>query len=148
MRVPPGVWVGGAAMAQWAMTRGRRPARPSTIAAALLGAASGGLAVASAARFLARSTTIDPERVGRATTLVTDGANALTRNPMYLGLAGILTAHALYRRSPTALLPMLAFVAVIDRWQIPAEEAALRENFGPSYEAYLRSVPRWLGPIR
>lgn len=148
MRLPPGVWVGGAALAQGAMTRDRRPSRPSTIVAALLGAASGGLAVASAARFLARRTTIDPERVERATTLVTDGANALTRNPMYLGLAGLLTAHALYRRSLTALLPVLAFVAVIDRWQIPAEEAALRENFGSSYDAYLHSVPRWLGPIR
>ena len=35
-------------------------------------------------------------------------------------------------------------VAVVDRVQIAAEEAALRERFGDDYEAYLAAVPRWL----
>jgi protein-S-isoprenylcysteine O-methyltransferase Ste14 len=43
-------------------------------------------------------------------------------------------------------LPMAAFTLVIDRIQIPAEESALRSNFGADYESYRATVPRWLGP--
>jgi protein-S-isoprenylcysteine O-methyltransferase Ste14 len=80
----------------------------------------------------------------KATTLVTTGANRLTRNPMYLGLAGILTAHAVARGSWAASLPVGAFVAVMDRVQVPAEEAALEERFGEDYRAYVADVPRWV----
>ena len=76
--------------------------------------------------------------------LVTDGPNALTRNPMYVGMAGVLTAHALVRRGWLPVLPLAAFVAVIDRTQIRPEEAALRELFGEKYDAYCARVPRWL----
>lgn len=83
--------------------------------------------------------------VDKAATLVTDGMFRRTRNPMYVGIAGGLLAHALYRRSWAATLPVVAFVAAIDRLQIPAEERALRARFGPEYESYTREVPRWVG---
>jgi protein-S-isoprenylcysteine O-methyltransferase Ste14 len=63
---------------------------------------------------------------------------------MYVGLTGVLLAHAMWRGSWRALLPVAGFVAVVDRVQIAAEEAALRERFGDDYEAYLAAVPRWL----
>jgi protein-S-isoprenylcysteine O-methyltransferase Ste14 len=44
-----------------------------------------------------------------------------------------------------ALLPVAAFVVVIDRAQIAAEESALLTRFGADYEAYCATVPRWLG---
>ena len=81
-----------------------------------------------------------------AATLVTSGPNRITRNPMYLGMAGILVAHAVHLRRPVALLPTVLFVAVIDRFQIPVEEARLRERFGDGYEAYARRTRRWIGP--
>ena len=76
--------------------------------------------------------------------LVTTGVNAVSRNPMYVGMAGLLVANAVRRASWRALLPAAVFTIVIDRWQIAAEEPALLANFGADYEAYRASVPRWL----
>ena len=76
--------------------------------------------------------------------LVTTGVNELSRNPMYVGMAGLLVANALRLRSWTAVLPLAVFTGVIDRVQIAAEEPALLANFGAEYEAYRASVPRWL----
>ena len=84
-------------------------------------------------------------RVERAQHLVVDGPNRLTRNPMYLGLTGLLLARAIARRSPSALIPLAGFVWLIDRHQIPAEEKALEERFGQDYLDYKEAVPRWLG---
>jgi protein-S-isoprenylcysteine O-methyltransferase Ste14 len=36
-------------------------------------------------------------------------------------------------------------VAVIDRFQVAAEERALADRFGDDYAAYRANVPRWLG---
>ena len=63
---------------------------------------------------------------------------------MYVGLAGVLVANAVRRGSWTALLPVVAFVTVVDRLQIAAEEPALLATFGADYAAYRSSVPRWL----
>jgi protein-S-isoprenylcysteine O-methyltransferase Ste14 len=76
--------------------------------------------------------------------LVTSGANQVSRNPMYVGMAGVLVAHALWRGSWRALLPAAGFVAYIDRVQVAAEERALHERFGAEYDAYVAAVPRWL----
>jgi protein-S-isoprenylcysteine O-methyltransferase Ste14 len=107
-------------------------------------AASTVLASASARQFRRRGTTLEPFDPGLASVLVTTGANSITRNPMYVGLAGLLLANAIRRASWTGLLPMVGFVVAIDRLQIAAEEAALRSRFGSDYEAYLVEVPRWL----
>jgi protein-S-isoprenylcysteine O-methyltransferase Ste14 len=114
------------------------------LAGAAVAAGSLALMAGSARRFRAGGTTIEPFHPERASTLVTDGPNALTRNPMYAGMAGVLTAHALVRRGWLPVLPLAAFVAVIDRTQIRPEEAALRELFGEEYDAYCARVPRWL----
>lgn len=138
------MWAAGAGLIQLTMTRGARSERASTSAATVLGVVSAGLAVSAVLRFRSRGTTVDPMDVDRAQALVTDGVNAWTRNPMYVGLAGMLAAHAVYRRSPAGLLPVLGFMLAIDRWQIPAEEAALERTFGGGYDAYRRAVPRWV----
>jgi protein-S-isoprenylcysteine O-methyltransferase Ste14 len=107
--------------------------------------ASTALATASASRFRRAGTTLEPVHPDRATVLVTSGANSLTRNPMYLGLTGLLVANAIRMGSWAALIPVAGFVLVVDRLQITAEESALRAKFGEEYEAYCRAVPRWLG---
>jgi protein-S-isoprenylcysteine O-methyltransferase Ste14 len=75
---------------------------------------------------------------------VNSGPNRITRNPMYVGMAGLLAAHALIRGGWATALPVAAFVGVIDRVQIRPEEAALRELFGATYDDYCRSVRRWI----
>lgn len=113
-------------------------------AAGLVTAASLGLAGAAAEQFRQRGTTVEPFDPGRASVLVTSGPNALTRNPMYVGMAGLLVANSLRRGSLLGLLPAAGFVAVMDRFQVAAEERALRQRFGDDYLAYQSAVPRWL----
>jgi protein-S-isoprenylcysteine O-methyltransferase Ste14 len=93
------------------------------------------LAGASSRSFRREGTTVLPFHPEQASALVTSGVNAATRNPMYVGMAGLLLARAVHRGSWTALAPVAAFVAVIDVYQVRFEEAALRERFGDVYDA-------------
>ena len=115
-----------------------------TVVAGGLAVASATLAGASSRAFRREGTTVLPFHPEQTSALVTTGVNSLTRNPMYVGMAGLLLAQAAYRGSWTALAPAAAFVAVIDVYQVRFEETALRERFGDVYDAYSRAVPRWL----
>jgi protein-S-isoprenylcysteine O-methyltransferase Ste14 len=110
-----------------------------------VGTASMAMMAGAAAQFMVYRTTADPRDPERATTLVTSGPNVVSRNPMYLGMAGLLAAQAIWRGGWTAWVPAAAFTLLMDRSQIPAEERALRELFGAEYEDYCAAVPRWLG---
>jgi protein-S-isoprenylcysteine O-methyltransferase Ste14 len=101
--------------------------------------------MSAASQFRRQGTTLEPFNPALASVLVTSGANSVSRNPMYVGLAGLLVANAVRLGSWKALVPVAAFTLVIDRFQIPAEESALLANFGADYEAYRAAVPRWLG---
>jgi protein-S-isoprenylcysteine O-methyltransferase Ste14 len=103
------------------------------------------LAGSTASQFRRSGTTLEPFRPDQASVLVTSGANAISRNPMYLGLAGLLLANAVRTGSWVALVPLAGFVLVVDRLQVVPEEAALRAKFGADYDAYCRAAPRWLG---
>ena len=103
------------------------------------------IAGAAAIRFRRFGTTVEPLHPDRASVLVTTGANSISRNPMYVGMAGLLVANGIRRGSWTALVPVAGFVVIIDRLQIEAEESALLEKFGAEYEAYRAASPRWLG---
>jgi protein-S-isoprenylcysteine O-methyltransferase Ste14 len=46
------------------------------------------------------------------------------------------------------VLPLAAFLAWMDRVQIPGEEVALSSRFGADFEAYAARVPRWLVRLR
>jgi protein-S-isoprenylcysteine O-methyltransferase Ste14 len=76
--------------------------------------------------------------------LVTRGAHALSRNPIYLSffffyLGIVLLTHSW---STLALLPVFALVM---RYGVVAREEAYLENkFGDDYRAYKGRVPRWL----
>ncbi|WP_216658521.1 isoprenylcysteine carboxylmethyltransferase family protein [Nocardioides sp. zg-1230] len=146
-RPPPPFLALVAAAAQQGMSRGASPAsglrRPAAVAVAT---ASVAIAGGAASRFRAVRTTVEPFDPSKASSLVVTGPNSRTRNPMYLGMAGVLVANALRRGSWTGVLPIVGFVAVIDRFQVAAEERALAEKFGAAYTTYCASVPRWLGP--
>ncbi|MDR1185973.1 MAG: isoprenylcysteine carboxylmethyltransferase family protein [Bifidobacteriaceae bacterium] len=145
LAVPPAIlWLGGLA-AQRLTVRGRPVTIASGIPAGVLAAGSAALMAAAAYEFRRARTTVDPMVPELASTLVTSGVLAASRNPMYLGFVGILVARALAHRSWKALVPAVAFAFAMDRWQIPAEEAALTDRFGRSYLGYRRDVPRWVG---
>src|SRR5699024_3361780 len=78
-------------------------------------AASAGLLVAAASELAEADTTLDARHPAQASALVTSGVFGYTRNPLYLGLAGLLTEHALWLGSRRALVPAGAFVLAIDQ---------------------------------
>jgi protein-S-isoprenylcysteine O-methyltransferase Ste14 len=81
--------------------------------------------------------------VERDTSLVTNGAFALTRNPMYLGWSTGMLGLALASRSAWLLLTWGLAVTALGR-EIDREEARLRARFGAAYAAYRTAVPRYL----
>ncbi len=96
------------------------------------------------AAFGKAETTINPVQVDRASTLVTTGIYRVTRNPMYVALSLLLCAWAAWLARPLPLIGPVAFVLLIDRFQIIPEERALLAKFGSAYSDYRRSVRRWL----
>jgi protein-S-isoprenylcysteine O-methyltransferase Ste14 len=142
--VPPPAYAVAGALVQHRLARAGSAGTIRKLAGGVVAAGSAALLAGSVQRFRSDGTTVEPFRPERTSALVTSGPNALTRNPMYVGMAGLLAAHALVRRGWLPVLPLAAFVAVIDRSQIRAEEAALRQLFGPDYDAYCAEVPRWL----
>ncbi|WP_425309158.1 isoprenylcysteine carboxylmethyltransferase family protein [Ammonicoccus fulvus] len=148
LKVPPVALFAIAGIAQRLLTR-RRPLTPGRLmgtgATAL---AAGGLGGAAVLGFGRSGTTVNPHTPERTVTLVTEGAHALSRNPMYVALAGGLLTHAVWLGSMRALIPAAGFMAVVDALQIRPEERLLTERFGEAYADYRRRVPRWLGPLR
>lgn len=142
--VPPAALAALAFGAQHLLAGNRAPSRASGTAGAVVLAGSVCLLGGALARFRRQGTTVNPVDMN-ADALVTSGPNSLTRNPMYAGMTGVLIAHTLARRSVRGLIPAALFVAVIDRQQIPAEEALLRERFGADFEQYASTTPRWIG---
>lgn len=142
--VPPPAYALAGVVTQHFLAGDGRAGAFRKLAGAAVAAASVTLIAGSVQRFRDGGTTVEPFRPEQATALVTSGPNAITRNPMYVGMAGLLGAHALVRGGWLPALPVAAFVAVIDRTQIRPEEAALRELFGQEYETYCAAVPRWL----
>ncbi len=76
--------------------------------------------------------------------LVTEGVFRVSRNPMYVGMALVLTGAALGFGSLSPFAVPFLFGWLATRHFIRAEEAALQEVFGPAYEEYRRRVRRWL----
>lgn len=142
--IPPPVLAGVAFATQVALSRRRLSSKRSRRTGAILGAGSMLLIGGAALQFRSNDTTINPKTLA-TTRLVTTGPNSLTRNPMYLGTAGLLASYAVVRRSGSALIPAILYTAVIDRVQIPAEEAALQARFGAAFERYRADTPRWIG---
>jgi protein-S-isoprenylcysteine O-methyltransferase Ste14 len=143
--IPPPLYGLAAGVVQHVLAPDRKPSGRRKVAAGALAAASIGLDTAAMSAFRKHHTTVNPLDPTRASSLVSGGPFTITRNPMYVGLAGLLTAHAILRGGWRTALPIVAVVAVIDRLQIPAEEAALERLFGEEYDAYRARVPRWLG---
>jgi len=100
--------------------------------------------IALAARELFKNeTTIIPD--GQPEKLVTTGPFSFSRNPIYLGIAGILMSSACLMQSISALVIPVIFVLIIHKTWIPHEEVKLKEIFDKDLEKYAASISRWLG---
>jgi len=90
-----------------------------------------------------------PDSCGRgivfqASALITSGAYAHTRNPLYLANLLLWTGMALLTRQWPVVFAVMGAVALQYRWIILAEERFLADSHGPAYREYCRRVPRFL----
>lgn len=148
LRIPPPVVALIAALAMVAAAsvwRSNLPSIPARGHVAIALALAGVLMVgAGIVEFHRARTTVNPLNPGAASALVVARIYRFTRNPMYLGLAIVLCAWAIYLSNPLSLLGVVAFVAYMNRFQIIPEETALRALFGHDFERYATQVRRWL----
>jgi protein-S-isoprenylcysteine O-methyltransferase Ste14 len=113
----------------------------SDLGPVLLGAGATLFGLGGVQMLLSRTTVI-PRRDPRA--LVTGGVFRLTRNPIYLGDAALLSGAILWWDAPAALPLVPAFVWIITRRFIRDEEARLRAAFGTAFDDWATRVRRWL----
>lgn len=85
--------------------------------------------------------------VERDEALVTRGAYALSRNPMYEGWSAGMLGLALWTRSLWLLAAWALALRALDR-DIDGEESRLLDRFGATYRAYHDRVPRYISQWR
>lgn len=94
------------------------------------------------AQFRRTGTTVKPFAV--ASTLVTDGAFAFSRHPMYAGMTAMMAGLAFMLASPVALAISAIFAWRIRQTFMLPEEWRLETQFGAAYRDYAGQVGRWL----
>jgi protein-S-isoprenylcysteine O-methyltransferase Ste14 len=110
-----------------------------TVAAILIAVASVWLCQA-AVRALGKQWTYRA-RVIEGHELITSGPYSLVRNPIYLGMFGMLIATGLAVGIWPVLLAAIAIFLAGTAIRIRSEETLLREAFGALFEDYARRVP-------
>lgn len=105
-----------------------------------LGALLMGAAVAEMAR---ARTTVIPRRDPSA--LVTTGVFELSRNPIYLADAVILTGAILWLDAVFAVPLVPSFIWLIQTRFIRDEETRLTIAFGPEFDLWAAKTRRWVG---
>lgn len=104
-------------------------------------AAAGTLLAGAAVRSAGQVEVADPQQ------LLTGGAYARTRNPMYLGWALIHLGAGVAKGSSWLLVTFLPATAWIHD-EVLREERVLHRRFGKEFEAYAEAVPRYLFGVR
>ena len=140
----PPTWLGLFLGLAWAQSR-FLPVLPSGPGLRIAGAVLilAGLVVFALAlvEFRRHRTTVLPRETPQS--FITGGIYRLSRNPIYLGDALILSGAAL-RWDAAALLLVPLFILIIRSRFILGEEAGLRMAFGSEFDAYASRVRRWL----
>jgi len=143
-RIPPPLLALALLLAMW-LTAPPHPAPQWSIVLAVgLFIAAGAFGLPALRAFRRAGTTIDPVRIGRATSLVTGGVYRFSRNPMYLSLALLLSAWAMWLGGAWVWAGPVFLVLWLDQLQIRPEERAMTARFGEDYLRYRAKVRRWL----
>ena len=80
-------------------------------------------------------------RVIKGHELITQGPYAVVRNPIYLGMFGMILATGLVFSRWWTLLSAVILFLIGNRIRIRTEERLLRETFGAQFDEYARHVP-------
>lgn len=79
-----------------------------------------------------------------ATTIVKSGPYRFSRNPMYLGMAGILAGLGVLFGSYCFGVALVVFLVAINFGVVHPEERYLESLHGEEYRRYKQEVRRWL----
>lgn len=91
--------------------------------------------------FLTKNTVI---LIKPASSLQTTGIYAITRNPMYLGLALAYLGITCFIGNWWNVILFPVLLLIVQEYIIKREEKYLSVEFGQEYEAYKNKVRRWL----
>ena len=140
MELPP-LWLGLALVISWALSLVWSVPGFAGLGAVLiaLGLAVMGLALV---QMVLAKTTFIPRRT--PSSLLRSGVFRISRNPIYLGDALVLTGAILHWGAMLALPLIPAFIVLITQRFILDEEERLRIAFGDEYLPYTRAVRRWI----
>lgn len=140
----PPVWLGLFCCASYAIAQGEIWTLPnwSSLVGWVLIGSGGALMALAVLEMKRRRTTVIPHR--DAEVLVSTGVFGITRNPIYLGDALVLTGVALILGDGVALVLVPVFVWVINTRFISDEEARLSAKFPEAFELYRASTRRWI----
>ena len=92
--------------------------------------------------FKQHGTTVKPGEEPLA--LIESGPFAVSRHPMYLGMAAFLLGAAILSGKAFAFLFPAVFIILMDRIFIPMEEDICEGIFQERYRAYRKKVRRWI----
>jgi protein-S-isoprenylcysteine O-methyltransferase Ste14 len=147
LKLPPPVWALSYLLLSAALSHfagwPRLPGLPVVPLAIVLVVVGVALSVASAALFRREGTELNPTSTTNRK-LVTSGPFGFTRNPMYLGLVIVTLGIAVWVAAWPMFLAPLATFATANWVHIPFEEAKMRRQFGEAFDAYVRTVRRWI----
>ena len=76
--------------------------------------------------------------------LVVSGLYQYVRNPMYVGVLGIILGQGLLFGDGRLFAYGVLLWLVVHGFVVSYEEPTLRRSFGSEYEAFWRNVPRWI----
>ena len=81
---------------------------------------------------------------GEPEQLVTSGPFEFSRNPIYLGMLGILISICLFSQSLSSFLVPILFIFIIENTWISHEEAKLETLFKDKWVEYKSKTRKWL----
>jgi protein-S-isoprenylcysteine O-methyltransferase Ste14 len=76
--------------------------------------------------------------------LVVSGLYRYVRNPMYVGVLGVILGQGLLFGDGRLFAYGVLLWLVVHVFVVGYEEPTLRRSFGSEYEAFRRNVPRWI----
>jgi len=116
----------------------------NVVIAAVIAVSGCGMVMAGSRSFHRAGTTVNPMKPETTTSLVTEGVYRFSRNPIYLGLAIILSSWGIYLSDLLSLIFVCFFIIYMNHFQIQPEERILQKLFGACFERYKHQVRRWL----
>lgn len=142
--IPP-IWLGVAVLALWIeVSQTGGAAFPGWMKMAGWGLIAAGLCISVLALSAFTSARTSPIPHTRPSAIITTGLYRWSRNPIYLADATMLLGAALVLGALSGVVLLPAFVMLIERRFIRAEEARLAAAFPDEWEAYRSRVRRWL----